>query len=220
MLFISHIYTATRLQKQLKIQRGDVYCFASVLPDIRYVTNLERKRTHVQLESLQKYFRSDSDLYKGYYLHLLIDEYMGQWGFHERLRAQYPKMLQSLLKPILLNVILELYAWEHLNKTHRIRLNATYFPEYRKFGMKQAEVERYASYIQAMLDDFSIETATQVILSDPKLADNKKVAKYKQIGSLILNFAPLKWYLLGKVHHIYNLFVKDLERRIVSDIFT
>lgn len=218
MLFISHIYTAFRLQKRLKIKNADTFYFATILPDIRYTTNLERKRTHIPVESLRKYFRTHSDHYKGYFLHLFIDEYMGQWQFHERLRAAYPKFLQPFLKSIFLNVILELYAWEHLQKKRPITLDNSFYEDYKKFGMKKLDVANYASYIQAMLDNFSIETASRVILSDPKLADNKKVAKYKQIGSVILNLPPLKWYLLSRVHQTYEAFVDDLQQQVLPAV--
>lgn len=218
MLFISHIYTAFRLQKRLKVKNASTYYFASILPDIRYTTNLERKSTHVVVENLRKYFRINSDHYKGYFLHLFIDEYMGQWQFHVRLRAQYPRFLQPFLKPILLNVILELYAWEHLQKRRQVVLDNHFYAEYENFGIKEPDLVNYASYIQAMLDNFSIDTATRVILSDPKLAGNKKVAKYKQIGSLILNLPPLKWYLLSRVHQTYEAFVDDLERQVLPTI--
>ncbi len=216
MLFVSHIYTASRLKKSLKVTNSNKYYLASVLPDIRYITDLERKRTHVRLGDLKKYFKTDSDLYKGYYLHLFIDEYMGQWQFHEKLRAQYPALLRPFLKSLLLNMILEIYVREHLDKWGKIKLDSTFYLEYKKFGMKPQDVRNYASYIQAMLDNFSVETATKVILSDPKLSDNKKVAKYKKIGAFILNVAPLKWYLLSKAHLIYERFVEDLEKQMTS----
>lgn len=215
MLFISHIYTATKLRNQLQVKNDNTYFLAAVLPDIRYTTGLERARTHVSLSDLEKYFPKNSDLYKGYYLHLLIDEYMAQWDFHGQLQARYPSFLQKAFKPLLLNVILELYAWEHLKKLPSIQLDTTFNPAYKKFGMTQSDVTNYASYIQAMLDDFSIETATKVITADPKLASNAKVARYKQIGAIILKIAPLKWYLTSRAHVVYEAFVEDLRNQLV-----
>ena len=218
MLFISHIYTAIKLQKQLKIKNSNTYYFASVLPDIRYTSNLERKSTHVPVDTLHKYFQVNSDHYKGYYLHLFVDEYMGHWHFHEQLRTQYPQFLQPFLKPIFLNVILELYAWEHLNKKHPVVLDNRFYENYKKFGMKEPDVMNYASYLQSMLDDFSVATATKVILSDPKLADNKKVAKYKHIGSFLVHFPLLKWYLLSRVDQIYEAFITDLQKQVLPTL--
>lgn len=42
MLFLSHIFTAMKLQEKLEVQQKNTYYFASVLSDIRYVTNLGR----------------------------------------------------------------------------------------------------------------------------------------------------------------------------------
>ena len=210
MLLISHIYTAVRLKSVANPKSESVYYTASILPDIRYTASIPREKTHINLNHAKNIFKKDSDNYKGYYLHLLIDEYMGKWDFLGKLKDEYPKIVQKMLKTPLLNVIIEIYCLEKIKKLPKIILNKSYDSAYKKLGINQKDFDDYLLSIQAILDDYSIESMENVLLHDEKFKNIKKVQLYRKIGKFIINNGPIKTYLISKIGGVYDLFITDL----------
>ncbi len=214
MLSISHIYTANRLMAKLKVKKKETYYLATILPDIRYTTTLDRKRTHVPSNTLQKYLGKESDLYKGYFLHLWIDENMGDWGFYDKLRARFPFLLRKLLAKSFLNVIIELYCLEQLKQYSPIYLDDTFHKEFLKFGIRKKDFVAYQQKMQSILLNPTIHHVESVLLSDPKLKDNKKLKKYVRFGKLILGIPSIRNFLTTKVDGVHAEFVKEIKHHV------
>lgn len=217
MLLISHIYTATKLIDTAKPKDKSVYYLTAILPDIRYTASIKRESTHIQLPQIKNIFPKNSDDYKGYYLHLLIDEYMGEWDFLNKLKNRYPKLIQKLLKTALLNTLLEIYCLDKIKILPKITLSKKYNISYKKLGINENDFNNYRKSIQAILDNYSYESIENILLNDKNFKNIKKVQLYRKIGKFINNNSLIRNYLINKVEKTYNSFILDLEKNLAKD---
>lgn len=216
MLLISHIYTAIQLKKIANPEDEGVYYLTSILPDIRYTASIKRESTHIHLSQLKNIFKESSDKYKGYYLHLLIDEHMGEWDFLDKLKRQYPKLIQKVLRASLLNVIIEIYCLEQIKKLPTIILSKKYDNDYKKLGINADDFDSYYLSVQLILNGLSIESIENVLLHDEKFKNVQKVQFYKDIGKFITRNQLVKRYLISKVDKIYTSFVSELATKYIK----
>ena len=72
----SHLVIAAELEKDIQPQQANEYYWGAVMPDIRYIADMQRNQTHLSAESIleyrNKYPESDSFI-KGYLIHCLTD---------------------------------------------------------------------------------------------------------------------------------------------------
>lgn len=218
MLFLSHIYTAFCLKDKIKPNDDSVYFLCSILPDIRYTANIEREKTHVQISSLDKVFKKTSDEYKGYKLHLLIDVFMNEWEFLDKLKSNYPKFIHRFLKTPVLNTVVDIYSYEKIVRKEKIFLSRVYNTNYKKLGIAKKDLKEYVDIMQKILSNFSMETVEEFILTDKKLKNIKKLQTYRKIGKFIMNNRIVRNYLVSKVDKVFISFLIDLEYKYNTNL--
>ncbi len=199
---------------KFKVKGKETYYLATILPDIRYTATIDRKRTHVPSDKLHEYFDKESDLYKGYFLHLWIDENMGDWGFYDKVRAQFPFFFRKLLAKSLLNVVIELYCLEQLKPYFPIYLDNAFHEEFKKFGIQKKDFLTYQQKMQSILLNPTIAHIESVLFSDPKLKDNKKLKKYVRFGKLVLGVPSIRNFLTSKIHKVHMEFVTEIKTHV------
>ena len=72
----SHLAIAAELEKDIQPRQANEYYWGAVVPDIRYVTEMERSQTHLSAESILAYMNKYPELdsfIKGYLIHCLTD---------------------------------------------------------------------------------------------------------------------------------------------------
>lgn len=109
MLFYSHLVIAHKFEELFKPQDRAAYYTGSIIPDIRYFTDLPREQTHLELNeilNLKKSFPEEESFLDGFFLHCLIDEK----DTHNILFSIYPNcLLRDILPRSFAVVIIELY---------------------------------------------------------------------------------------------------------------
>jgi hypothetical protein len=109
----SHLVIASELEKDIQPRQTNEYYWGAVVPDIRYVTEMERSQTHLSTESILAYMNKYPELdsfIKGYLIHCLTDLV----DLHALLnqRILFRPILQSLPYQFV-PVMLESYFIEH-----------------------------------------------------------------------------------------------------------
>ena len=72
----SHLVIAAELEKDIQPRQANEYYWGAVMPDIRYIADMQRTQTHLSAESILEYMNKYPELdsfIKGYLIHCLTD---------------------------------------------------------------------------------------------------------------------------------------------------
>jgi hypothetical protein len=109
----SHLVIAAELEKDIRPRQANEYYWGAVVPDIRYLADMQRDETHLSAESILEYLNKYPELdsfIKGYLIHCLTDLV----DLHALLnqRILFRPILQSFPHQFM-PVMLESYFIEH-----------------------------------------------------------------------------------------------------------
>jgi len=109
----SHFSLAVKLEPLLQPDDHPAYLWGAVVPDIRYLANLPRTHTHLDLDRIQQFtvrYPHLRSFLSGYQVHLLVD----QIDVSQTVGAAFPlnllrKVLRKGISPQQMTMMVELY---------------------------------------------------------------------------------------------------------------
>jgi hypothetical protein len=172
----SHIIIADEVVAAIK--PGDLadYYWGAVIPDIRYLTGIQREKSHLSSEQLAELawrYPQFTDFLAGYRVHCLAD----QFDLVGTIRKIFPfALLKQQLTPQHYPVILELYHIRH-RKREGIALAGIHNPILAELGISEEQTLAFGRAVQTYIAAPSFLAAIQ-LSQQLRLVQNNQVGKY------------------------------------------
>jgi hypothetical protein len=157
----SHLVIAAELEKDIRPRQANEYYWGAVVPDIRYLADMQRDQTHLSAESILEYLDIYPDLdsfIKGYLVHCLTDLV----DLHALLnqRILFRPILQSLPHQFM-PVMLESYFIEHSKLD--IQLSARPNNVLTDLKISDEHISIFSTMINPFVADPSFESALEFL---------------------------------------------------------
>jgi hypothetical protein len=112
----SHYFLAAKLESTIQPENRKEYYWGAVAPDIRYLANMRRSQTHLELDRLKElisYYPHLCSFLSGYQVHILIDQF-DQEEILRMVSASFPlnllkKVLRRSISPEQMTMLMEMY---------------------------------------------------------------------------------------------------------------
>ena len=206
----SHIVIARYLGPKQKLADLPDYYWGAVIPDIRYLTGIQREQTHLtfdRIDELSLRYPNLADFIAGYRVHCLADEFNLAKNFQRIIPFTF---LKGKLTPQHYPVILELYHIRNRKRT-AVTLSGTHNPILADLGITPEQNQSFFQAVQAYLDLPSFPGAIQ-LAQQLGLVKNDQVSKYLSAAQRLQN-NPFLMNLL-----FLGLSLARIDRKITTSI--
>ncbi len=200
----SHIKTANYLEAFLKPNSLKDYYLGAIIPDIRYYCNINKRITHISLQTINSYLYKYPHLksfFLGYFVHILADEYP---NYHSLFNTAFKPFITKF-KKYKLSPIIEFYFLDTVSLQINISTNGNSFLD--NLGIQESSVKVFAQTINTFLKSPSIEAGLD-IANNLSIINNKEIDKY--LGTIhFMNKHKLLRKLFFKTFTNESMFKKD-----------
>jgi hypothetical protein len=176
MIPYSHLVVANYLEPYLYLDNKQDYYLGVIVPDIRYYCGIPRKKTHLSVKVIARFFKKYPHLRSfilGYLVHCLTDEY-----------KKLTNILPLYIRPVfyclpdhVLQVLIELYYIENTRLYMQISSTSNELLR-NNLNIKDNDVTFFIQKINALIKTPSIE-------SEINVAQNLKILKHPDSGKYI-----------------------------------
>lgn len=204
----SHLVIAAELEKDIQPRQANEYYWGAVVPDIRYLADMQRDQTHLSAERILEYMNKYPDLdsfIKGYLIHCLTDLV----DLHALLnqRILFRPVLQSLPHQFM-PVMLESYFIEHTKLD--IQLSAKPNSVLNDLKINNEHISIFSRMINPFVTNPSFESALEFLKSlghnNPRIEDYINAARnfdgnilLKSVLFTLSNIPKLKQQVISEI---------------------
>jgi hypothetical protein len=193
----SHLVLAAQLEKQLNPHHPADYYWGAVVPDIRYLTGMPRRATHIPFDQIRGYFSIYPQLasfVSGYLVHCLLDDIDLNKVFSRKLAY---RLVQPWIPSQFSPVLLEFYYLDQ--PPVQVSLSGGCNEILGELGVEPEQAAAFAAYLQPFLASPSFESAA-VVLENLGLSGDRRIEKYMGVAKTIQKNRLLKQLLFKGIN--------------------
>lgn len=185
------------------------YYLASILPDIRYLMQIDRKVTHPSLFEFEAAVRfvDQPTFVWGYRIHLIADEIENTFPLRKHIRNHFWFLPNFFLKKIsgtVMRLLFELYYMEKIPPDFPLYFEENDFT--RRLGIQKGDVEKYQALVQQLLESPDWETITKMLGGNMNIKKYKRLRRYYNSASNFGRSPLFKKLLMLRMRKIVSLF--------------
>lgn len=224
MLFYTHLCIArVVLQRHELIQsvssapdaEADYY-LGSILPDVRYFSEIPREQTHPDVECFLSLCRvSDSRAFAlGYLVHLVLDSLESELSVISRVQRQFwffPHRLRMRISPLVSNALVESYYLENVHTDFRISDRGNSLTS--KLGIEEKAIRTVELHIDAFLRNRTLENVNR-LLRQIGLANNERISRYLQVAAWLDRRPLIRKFMMWRISAVINTVEQSMVREV------
>ncbi|HKJ27468.1 MAG TPA: zinc dependent phospholipase C family protein [Anaerolineales bacterium] len=181
----SHLILAKRVEDLLQPVDLQDYYWGAIVPDIRYLAGMERRKTHFKKEKcvqLMAQFPKLESFLQGYLVHCLADRISIQKLF----QSTFPfSVVRNRLHRKQIAVLLELFYVK--GNTFTPKITASYNQVLRNLGLQEEDCIRYSEFINQYVGSESLEQKISSFAQMLSLTNNPNIDRYISAANWIEN---------------------------------